>query len=142
MSAQNKAIARRLFEEAWNERRPSVMDEIIASDAIDHDPANPDAAPGPDGQKALLAKYTAAFPDTRFTVHDVLAEGDNVAVRWSVTGTHLGALAGIAPTGRHVNLSGLSISRIVDGKIAETWTNWDALGMMQQLQASQRAQGA
>ncbi|PYT17104.1 MAG: hypothetical protein DMG59_08455 [Acidobacteria bacterium] len=142
MSAQNKAIVRRYFEEGWNQRKPAIMDELIAIDAIDHDPANPGVSPGPKGQKELLAKYTSAFPDTKFTLGDLIGDGDLVAVRWTVRGTHRGELQGIAPTGRQVNLTGIMIARIANGKIAETWSNWDALGMLQQLGVAARAEGA
>jgi len=118
------------------------MDELIAIDAIDHDPANPGVSPGPKGQKELLAKYTSAFPDTKFTLGDLIGDGDLVAVRWTVRGTHRGELQGIAPTGRQVNLTGIMIARIANGKIAETWSNWDALGMLQQLGVAARAEGA
>ena len=124
MSAANKAIVRRLFEEAWNQRKPAVMDEIIALDAIDHDPANPGATPGPEGQKALLAKYTSAFPDSQLSLGEMIAEGDLVAIRWSVRGTHQGELEGITATGRQVDLSGISMVRIAQGKIAEIWINY------------------
>jgi len=142
MSAQNKVIVRRYFEEGWNQRKPAIMDELIAIDAIDHDPANPGVSPGPKGQKELLAKYTSAFPDTKFTLGDLIGDGDLVAVRWTVRGTHRGELQGIAPTGRQVNLTGIMIARIANGKIAETWSNWDALGMLQQLGVAARAEGA
>ena len=142
MSAENKALARRYFEEVWNLRKPAVFDEIIANSAIDHDPANPSLPAGPEGQKQLLAKYMGAFPDSRFTLGAIIAEGDLVAVRWSVRGTHQGALEGLAASGKQVNLTGVTFLRIVGGRIAEMWNNWDALGMLQQLGVVARAQGA
>ena len=142
MSAENKALARRFFEEAWNQRKPAVLDQIIASGAIDHDPANPTLPAGPEGQKQLLAKYTTAFPDSQFTIAAIIAEGDLVAVRFSVRGTHQGALDSLAATGKEVNLTGTLILRIAGGKIAEMWNNWDALGLLQQLGIVARAQGA
>jgi predicted ester cyclase len=99
-------------------------------------------SPGPKGHKDLLAKYTSAFPDTKFTLGDVIAEGDLAAARWSVHGTQRGEIEGIAATNREVNLTGMIIARIAKGKIAETWSNWDALGMLQQLGVAVRAKGA
>ena len=142
MSTENKAIVRRYFEEAWNQRKPELIDELVAVNAVHHDPANPGLGPGPKGQKELLAKYTSAFPDTRFTIDSVIAEGDMVALRWSVRGTHQGELEGIAATKRQVSLTGILMAQIANGKIAETWTNWDTLGMLQQLGVVTRARGA
>lgn len=142
MSAENKALARRYFEEVWNLQKPAVLDQIIANGAIDNDPANPSLPVGPEGQKQLFTKYTAAFPDSQFTVGAIIAEGDLVAVRWSVGGTHQGTLEGLAATGKQVNLTGTTTMRIVRGKVAEMWNNWDALGMLQQLGVVARAQGA
>jgi steroid delta-isomerase-like uncharacterized protein len=74
-----------------------------------------------------------AFPDTQFTIDDMVAEGDRVAMRWTAIGTHNGDLDGMAPSGKPISVSGVSIDRIVDGKIVEEWSAWDALGMMQQI---------
>jgi predicted ester cyclase len=74
-----------------------------------------------------------AFPDARYTVEDQLAEGEKVLTRWSCIGTHKGELMGIAPTGKLVRISGMLTDRIVDSKIVEEWSEWDALGMMQQM---------
>ena len=142
MSAENKALARRYFEEVWNLQKPAVLDQIIANGAIDHDPAHPFLPVGPEGQKQLFTKYTAAFPDSQFTVDAIIAEGDLVAVRWSVRGTHEGTLDNLAATQKQVNLTGTTTMLIVGGKIAEMWNNWDALGMLQQLGVVARAQGA
>jgi len=106
-------------------------------------PIPPTSLPvGPEGQKQLFTKYNAAFPDSRFTVDAIIAEGDLVAVRWSVRGTHQGILEGLAATRKQVNLTGTATMRIVSGKIAEMWNNWDALGLLQQLGVVARAQGA
>jgi steroid delta-isomerase-like uncharacterized protein len=132
MTEQNKALARRVLEEMWNERRIELVDELYAADFHGHDPANPDTM-GPDGMKALVLKYLNAFPDTQFSVDQVLAEGDMVITRWTAIGTHRGELEGISPTGKAVTVPGITISRVAHGKIVEDWQVWDALGMMQQL---------
>ncbi len=77
----------------------------------------------------------AAFPDLHQTIEEQISEGDKVAYRWTARGTHQGGLMGIAPTGNRVTFTGISIARLVDGKIEEIWENHDALGMMQQLRA-------
>jgi steroid delta-isomerase-like uncharacterized protein len=142
MSAQNKAVSSRLYE-AWNARDLDAFDEIIAPDAIDHDSQNPfREMPGPAAAKRSAEMYTSAFSDSRFKVHDQVAEGDFVVTRWTGTGTHDGELMGMPPTGKWVEIGGITIDRIANGKIAETWTCWDTLGMMQQLGAVPEAQPA
>jgi steroid delta-isomerase-like uncharacterized protein len=133
-SEQNKAIVRRLFEEPWKGNL-EVVDELIASDYVGHDPANPEPLRGPEGVKEFISTYRAAFPDSRITVEQQLAEGDLVATRWSGRGTHEGELMGIQPTGKQVTISGLTISRLVGGKVVEEFQNWDNFGMLQQLDA-------
>jgi steroid delta-isomerase-like uncharacterized protein len=133
-SEQNKAIIRRLAEEPWKGNL-DVVDELTASDYVGHDPANPEPTRGPEGVKEFISTYRAAFPDALITVEQQLAEGDLVATRWSARGTHDGELMGIQPTGKQVTVSGLTISRLVDGKVVEEFQNWDTFGMMQQLGA-------
>src|SRR5688500_18586205 len=133
-SEQNKAIVRRALEEPW-QGSLKVVDELIASDYIGHDPANPEPLRGPEGVKEFISTYREAFPDARIMVEQQLAEGDLVATRWSGRGTHEGELMGIEPTGREVTVSGLTISRLEGGRIVEEFQNWDTFGMMQQLGA-------
>jgi len=133
-SEQNKAIVRRLFEEPWKGNL-DVVDELTTSDYVGHDPATPEPLRGPEGVKEFISTYRAAFPDARITVEQQLAEGDLVATRWSGRGTHEGELMGIQPTGKQVTVSGLTISRLVGGKVVEEFQNWDTFGMLQQLDA-------
>lgn len=135
MSAENKATIRRFIEEAWNRGNLSVVDRIFSSDHVGHDPANPPGfpPPGPDGVKGLVTMYRTAFPDAHFTIEDQIAEGDKVATRWRASGTHKGDLMGIAPTGRKVTVTGITIDHFDGVRNMESWSNWDALGLMQQL---------
>ena len=137
MSEENKAIARRALEEIFSaEGNLDVADEIIAPNYVGHDPVSPEEdVRGPEGVKEFASMYRNAFPDVQLSVEQQLAEGDMVASRWVAIGTHLGELMGIAPTGNRVTVAGTSIERIVDGRIEETWDNYDALGMMQQIGA-------
>jgi steroid delta-isomerase-like uncharacterized protein len=132
MSDENKAISRRVFEEIISQGNLSLADEIFASNYVDHDPANPDVS-GPEGFKLLVSKYRSAFPDLRLTVNDIFAEGDEVVVRWTWSGTHEGDLEGVPPTGKKMGGEGITISRFSGGKVEEDWANWDALGLMRQL---------
>jgi steroid delta-isomerase-like uncharacterized protein len=133
-SEQNKAIVRRAFEEPWKGNL-DVIDELIATQYIGHDPASPEPLRGPAGVKEFISTYRAAFPDARITVEQQLAEGDLVATRWTGRGTHEGELMGITATSKRVTVSGLTISRLEGGKIVEEFQNWDTFGMMQQLGA-------
>lgn len=134
MSEQNKALARRDLEEVWNQRKLEVIDELVATNSVVHDPAVPGGkVTGAQGYKQFVEIYLAAFPDVQFTINDQIADGDKVATRWTGTGTHKGALMGIAPTGKRATVTGITINRYQGGKSVEAWTNYDTLGMFQQL---------
>jgi steroid delta-isomerase-like uncharacterized protein len=132
---ENKALARRWFEDLFNAGNLEVADEIIAPDHVNHDPTLPDIPTGPEGQKQVVNLYRSAFTNAHISVEDQLAEGDRVVTRWTGSGTHQGELMGVAPTGNQVRVTGITINRLSGGKIAESWTNYDALGMMRQLGA-------
>jgi predicted ester cyclase len=98
---------------------------------------------GPEAYKRHFNLYATAFPDLRFLIDSMVSEGDLVAVRWTVTGTHKGRLSEILPTGRSVGVTGITVARISGGKLHETWDQWDALGLMRQIGATQtRTQAA
>ncbi len=128
----NKALVRRFFEEYSLD----VIDALFTPDYTHHDPNLPPALQhGRDAYKQVVAMFRAAFPDLRTTVEDLIAGGDKVAACWTFRGTHHGELMGIPPTGKQVTGTGMSITRIANGKMAERWVNFDALGMLQQLGA-------
>jgi steroid delta-isomerase-like uncharacterized protein len=129
----NKEVVRRLNVEPW-EGNMGVIDELAAADYVGHDPAMPEMH-GPDAIKEFITGYLAAFPDGMITIEDQLAQGDMVATRWTGHGTHKGELMGIPATGKQVTVSGITISRVAKGKVVEEWSNWDTLGMLQQLGA-------
>jgi steroid delta-isomerase-like uncharacterized protein len=133
MSEENKALARRFIEEAFNQGNLDVIDETTSSEWVHHDPAMPEEGHGPEGAKQFVQMYRSAFPDTHITIEDQVAEGDKVVTRWTARGTHEGELMGITPTGNRVEITGITIDRIEGGKTVETWDHYDALGMMQQL---------
>jgi len=135
MSEQNKTNVRRLFEEVWNKGHVPVADELFTPTYTHHDSSSPDLGRGPESEKKRATLYRNAFPDIRFTVEDIIAEGETVVARWSCRGTHKGDLNGIAPTGKQFNITGVSITRFTNGKMSEGFVNWDALGLMQQLGA-------
>jgi steroid delta-isomerase-like uncharacterized protein len=134
MSApENKAVSRRVVEEIFNGGNLDLADELYAPDYVLHDPSLPEDLHGPEGLKQYAGMNLGAFPDARVTVEDQIAEGDMVVSRWTATGTHTGELMGIPPTGRYVEVSGITINRFSGGRIAEDWYQSDDLGMMRQL---------
>jgi steroid delta-isomerase-like uncharacterized protein len=141
MSEENKAVARGVFE-AWERGDLDALDELVAADAVDHDPQNPHAGEGLEGLKKTIAMYREAFPDVGFTIEEQVAEGDLVATRWTATGTHEGELMGMQPSGKSSTVTGMAIDRIESGKVVESWGNWDTLGMLQQIGAIPEAQPA
>ncbi len=130
---ENKAVVRRFLEEVFSKGNLELVDELFAPNYVLHDPAVPGEVRGPEGIKQYVDMYRSAYPDTRFTVEDQIAEGDRVVTRWTGRGTHQGELMGIPPTGQEVTVTGIEFDRVSGGKLEETWVNYDAMGMMQQL---------
>lgn len=140
MATGNKEIVRRALEDSWQD--PGVFDELISSDYVGYDPALPEPIRGPQGAKDNFKQYSDAFEGAHITVKDQIAEGDAVATRWEGRGRHTGELMGIPPTGKEIVVEGLNLTRLRDGKIVEEWSNWDTLGMLQQVGAIPSATAA
>lgn len=130
---ENKELVRRLYEEAWNDRNLDVAKEIHADEWAHHNPSNPEDIAGTDGWIHHFQMATEAFPDVRFTLHDLVAEDDVVVAYWTFTGTHEGEFAGLPATGKQIAVEGFNLHHIQDGKIIEEWAVRDSLGMLQQL---------
>ena len=131
----NKALIRRFYDEVWALGKLEVAEEVFADVYERHDFRGGDPGPGPDGQKRIAAAFRAAFPDLTWEVDFLLAEGDFVAGRWTASGTHRGAWAGVEPSGRPMRFSGINVFRFADGKVVEIWNHRDDLGLLQQLGA-------
>ncbi len=135
MSAEeNRAIVRRWYEEFGNRANLDVLDELYAPAWIGHFPQTGELR-GAEGHKPLGRLFATAFPDGRYVVEDVLAEGDRVVSRYTLRGTHRGAFGAIPPTGRAVTATGINIHRVEGGRIAEQWAQFDALELLRQLGA-------
>jgi steroid delta-isomerase-like uncharacterized protein len=133
MSAEeSKAIVRR-FWGVWEEGNIDLVDELLAPDYINHTPATPDQPTGPEGVKGVVAMFRSGMPDLRVVIEDMIAEGDKVAVRYTLEGIHEGDLFGVPPTGQRLSIKSISVERVSDGKIREHWRVTDSLDMMQQL---------
>ena len=131
--------SRRLLEETFNEGKVELFDQLVAPEAVNHDPASPAqmrGLRGPEVFRRTVSMYRAAFPDVRIIVDDVIATDDKVVLRWHSEGTHRGELAGLAPTGARASVTGIGIDRWKDGKVVEAWTEWDNLGLARQLGAA------
>jgi steroid delta-isomerase-like uncharacterized protein len=131
-SIQNKQLVRESIERVWGHQRVDEVERFLAPDFIDH-AAPPGTAPGPGGFADGVRRILAAFPDACNHIDEMVAEGDRVVVRWTMTGTHSGDALGFPATGRAIRLEGVTISRIVEGRIAEHWSFRDDLGMLRQL---------
>jgi steroid delta-isomerase-like uncharacterized protein len=133
MSAEeSKARTRSFIERVIQGRNVAAIDELVASDVVDHS-AHPGQAPGIEGYKQSVQMLLDAFPDAQWCIEDMLGEGDRTATRFTMRGTHQGPLLDLPPTGCPVTFSGIVMSRYQDGKIAEEWMQWDMLGLLRQL---------
>lgn len=131
----NKALVRRFYEEVWNSGNVGFAREVFAESYVRHDLRPAPAEPGPAGQAKIASDFRRAFPDLRFDVDLVLADGDLVAARWTASGTNLGPWGALAATGKAATFSGVNIFRFANGKVVEIWNHRDDLGLMQQVGA-------
>jgi steroid delta-isomerase-like uncharacterized protein len=131
MGVSDEAVVRRFYEEMNNGRKNELAEELFTADHVMHDPQVP-AERGPRGVAEVVRPYQEAV-NGHWSIEDIFSADDKVVVRWVGTGTHVGEINGIPPTGRSVRVDAISIHRMESGKIAETWEVWDTLGFLQQL---------
>ena len=130
----NKGLMRRLLEEDISRGDEAVAEEIVHPEFVDH--TNPPGMQhGIEGHKAVVRLFRSVFPDLEWRIDDLIAEGDKVAARTTMRGTQRGEFFGVPPTGRAVEMAGIHVVRIIDGKIAEHWGSNDDLGLLRQLGA-------
>jgi predicted ester cyclase len=129
---RNKAGFRRVYEEGLNGGNLAVADELIDPEFLDRE-AHPGGNRGPESFRQLITMLRTAFPDLRFEIEDLIAEGDTVAGRLTMNGTHEGPLMGMPPTGRAVRQAHMHFVRFRDGKAVEHWGLRDDMGMMRQI---------
>ncbi|MYM75873.1 ester cyclase [Duganella sp. FT109W] len=136
MSTTEQLRAERIAVEtlyrAFNDKNPDLVDTVLAPD-WDDIPLAPGQQPGPTGIKAIIREFVVAFPDVQITIHDMVQEPGKIGVRAEITGTHQGALFGIAPTGRKVSFRLHEFHKVVDGRLVTTWHMEDWFGVFQQL---------
>jgi steroid delta-isomerase-like uncharacterized protein len=129
-SETNKALIRQFFEEVWNTGNEEAIDRFIAADATGNDP---DFGMGREGFKRQWRTWRTAFPDIHFEVEEMVAEGDTVVARWTLTGTHRGPFLGVTATGRSIRVRGMSLDHLKDDVLVSGFDGWDNLGLRQQL---------
>jgi steroid delta-isomerase-like uncharacterized protein len=129
---QNKSLYGRFLQTIFNEGRIDEIDDFLAPSYVFHD-APPGAPSGKESVKQVVAMFRNAFPDLKITLDELVAEGDKVCARATTKGTHQGTFMGIAPTGKAVTITGLTMVRIADGRIHESWVKNDVVGLLRQL---------
>lgn len=132
MSAKNRQLSRRWFEEVWNDRRTETIAELMSPDGIGH--METGDLKGAETFQKVRDQFLSAFPDLKFEVEDTIADGDDVVVRWRVTGTHTGDGIGIPPCHRKVTARGMTWHRYKDGVMVEGWDSWNQGAFFQHLQ--------
>lgn len=136
MSAENVQLIRRWFDEVWNQGRNETIDELLPAEGVGHGLGDSETdVHGPAEFKAFVANFRSSMPDVRIRVDDIFSQGDRVAVRLTLEGTHTGNGLGVPPTGRAVRIQGIVITRIQDGQLVEGWNSYDQLGLLRQLGA-------
>jgi steroid delta-isomerase-like uncharacterized protein len=135
VSEENKALIRRWFEEVWNRGRVDAIDEMLAEDGVAYGLSDSPIV-GPKDFKPFHAQFRGAFPDIEVVVEDVIAEGDKVAARCSVRGTHRGDHLGVPASQAQIDFTGTLIASIRDGKFVESWNSFDFARLYQQIGAS------
>ena len=132
-TVDNKSIGRRFFEVMLAQANWAVAEEIMTPDVVMHHPSSPVPVNGREAVVGFLGAFRAGFPDLKMVAEDIIGEGDKVAIRWHAHGTHTADLFGIPPTGKTMDVNGISIVQLVNGKIVEDWVAEDSLGLMKQL---------
>ena len=135
MSPEDWKRIDRVTTEIWNDGRLDLVDGVVAPDYVRHDPAFPEEVRGPEGYKRYVRALMEPFPDGKIFVEDVIVDpsGNKAAIRWTWRATHTGDFMGIPPTGKRVELAGISIVRAENGKLVECWDGYDSVGLLRQL---------
>jgi steroid delta-isomerase-like uncharacterized protein len=133
---QNIQLMRRWFQEVWNEGRTQTVYDLLSADAVARGQTGPqEEIHGPAEFVQFVERIRTAFPDINVAIEDAFGAQDKVVVRWSGAMTHSGDGLGMPATGKPIRIGGISIARILNGKIVEGWDNWDQLAMLQQIGA-------
>ena len=135
MTQDHKKVIRQVFDEVWNKSDFSLIDRVYGLDYVAHVAGAPKDVEGPEQFKQFVALHSVLASDLSFSVDDQIAEGDSVATRWTATAMSTSGLVSVPTNGQEVKVTGISIHRFADGKIVESWDNWDALTLYQAMGA-------
>lgn len=131
MTVESKRLVRQVYEDVRSEGNLELVDEILSTNYVGHDPtAQPEEVHGREGFKEQTAGYRGVFPDLRFTIDSLIAEGDEVVARWTARGTHRGSMTGEDPTDNEIEVSGFGSWRIEEGRVAEHWGVFDVMRLL------------
>lgn len=136
MGTDVRQIARDYIQTIWNEGRLDRLDDFVDPGFIDHESTFPFAARGSEGLRKVLLFFRTAFPDLHWTIEDLVSEGSKVVLRFTVRATHRGSVLGLPGTGKRVTITGVAILDWQGGRMVEAWTQWDTLGLLQQIGAA------
>ena len=131
----NKEFVKKFYKEVWNERKVQCVDKYLSPSHALVDPNAMDAMTGPAAYKTILTRFMRAFSNLKFEVQDMVCEGDKVVASWMISGVHTGEYNGVAPTNKKISVEGISIHQIADGKIMDSYSVWDTLGLMKMIGA-------
>ena len=131
--ADNKLIAQRFMDECWSRGNLNAVSELVADNCRYHDPVFPSLTSGAENIRNHIQTCRNGFPDLTFTLDDTIAERNEVVHHWTCTGTHKGQFLGMPPTNKKASVTGTSIARLEGSKIAEIWSNWNLMSLMEQL---------
>ncbi len=135
MSREQNIVAQERLGQAVSSGQLDALAEVFAPNVVDHDPT-PDQGSGPEGFKQFFTTLRAAFPDLTIKAEHVVTDEDNVAIAYTISGTHRGDFLGVAPTGKRISARGVQIGRFENGKIVERWGSSDELGILHQIGAA------
>ncbi|MFN8466356.1 MAG: ester cyclase [Caldilineaceae bacterium] len=135
-ATEHKVLVQAAVDDVLNGRDVSAIESLFAENFVRYDTESPDVLLGRKGMSFVTDYYRKAFPDLKYTVEDVIAEGDRVVTRWTATGTQQGAFRLLAPTGNRVKWSGVTIWQVRDGKILTAWLDQNTAGLAEQLGGS------
>jgi len=135
MAATNKELVKKFYQEVWNERKAQCVEKYLSPSHALVDPNATDTKTGPEAYKTVLARFLRAFSNLKFEVQEMVSEKDKVVASWMITGVHSGEYNGLAPTNKKITVEGISIHQIADGKIMDTYSVWDTLGLMKKVGA-------
>ncbi|HLK05922.1 MAG TPA: ester cyclase [Candidatus Acidoferrum sp.] len=131
----NKELVRKFYQEVWNERKAQCVEKYLSPSHALVDPNAMDTKTGPEAYREVVTRFMRAFSNLKFEVQEMVCEKDKVVASWMISGVHSGEYNGMAPTNKKLSVEGISIHQIADGKIMDTYSVWDTLGLMKKVGA-------